>query len=170
MRLTHIFKFDFKSFYHCLILVVVISLILIVAPYLHFSDPTWALISGVVCIETEFDSISVAVWQRILSTLIGAGIGCFLLYFLTFGTSGLIVGVFLISFICHFVVFLRNNWKLATATGVIVLIAASQQHSLVAAETIALKRGMEVIVGCLCAGVVGFLMGKLWDTCLRPRR
>ena len=40
-----------------------------------------------------------------------------------------------------------NSWKLATATGVMVLVASLEQHSIRFAEQVAVKRAIEVLAG-----------------------
>ncbi len=142
-------------------LLLVISIIIIGAKIFNIADVTWALISAVICTEIESGVYSV-VFLRIISTLIGAITAYLVLAIMGPGYFAIIVGVIITTLTCYYVFNLHNNWKVASATSVIVLVAGTQQNSVSTAELLAFKRAIEVIAGSLTAGVVSFILKKLW--------
>lgn len=147
-------KWNSAGIYYSAALLVVIAIIMLGAKIFNVADPTWALISGVVCTELEIDQVKFVVIFRILATVIGVVIASLITLIVGPGYLGIMLGVLMITLVCHYIIPLTNNWKLATATGVMVLVAAFQQHSVHFAEAVALKRAAEVIFGSLVAGIV----------------
>lgn len=150
----HMQKWNSLGLYYSAALLIVIGLIMLAAKIFHVADPTWALISGVVCTELEMDQVKDVVIYRILATIIGAVLASLVTLILGPGYLGIMLGVLIITLVCQYLIPLGNNWKLAIATGVIILVAAFQEHSYQFAENIALKRAGEVVFGSLLAGLV----------------
>lgn len=147
---------------YAITLVIVIGIIMTGAKIFNVTDPTWALISGVVCTELEIDQARSIVFLRIFATIIGVILACLVLLTIGPGYLGIMVGVLITTLICHYGIPIKNGWKLATATGLMVLVAGLQQHSIHFAETIAIKRAIEVIAGSLVAGIISFFSRYAW--------
>lgn len=145
-----------------LTLLAVVSGALLGARWMEVADPTWVLVSAVVCTEFEYDAARSIAFSRIFSTVIGAAFASLVLWLLGPGTPALLIGTVSIGLVCRSVPRLERNLKLATATGLIVLIAGSQQHSLAFGETVAFQRALDVMAGSLTAGAISLLMSKCW--------
>lgn len=154
---------------YALTLVIVVGAIIGGAKLFHIPDMTWALISGVVCTELELDQVRTVMIMRILATIVGVILAILILLVFGSGYLSIILGVAITTMFCYFIIPLKNSWKLASATGVLVLIAALQQHSVNLAEMVALNRALEVIAGSLVAGVISFTVSKLWSKLSQPR-
>lgn len=137
-------------------LLLTVAIIIMGAKMLNIPDVTWALISGVVCTEIEIGQVYSLMLLRILSTLVGAGMACLVLLILGTGYFSIMAGVMLTTLACYYIFNLQHNWKLATATSIMVLIASTEHNSINTAELIALKRTVEVISGSVIAVVVSF--------------
>jgi len=146
--------------FYAITLVISVGLILFLSKIFHIADPTWALISAVVCTELDMGLARQLVMMRILATIIGAGLAVAVLMISGPGNITLMAGVIIITLSCHYLMRI-DNWKLATATGVMVLVIGLQQHSVGVAESIAIKRALEVIAGSITAGIVSLILGKL---------
>lgn len=155
-------KWNTAGLRYSITLMIVAGLIMIGGKIFNVPDVTWALISGIVCIELEVDQSQSIVSLRIFSTLIGVVIAILILLIIGPSYFGIILGILIITLLCHYGISLKNNWKLATATGVMVLAIGLQQNSLHFAEAMAFKRAAEVIVGSLTAGAVSWLFRKLF--------
>lgn len=142
-------------------LLVVISLILYGAIFFRVSDPTWALISGVICTELDMNKAKSIVTKRTFLTILGVflALGILLICGPSLGT--LFFGVAIVTLIFHYLIPLGDNWKFTTATAMIVLVVATQQHSIASAEIMALKRAAEVAAGSIIAGIVSIISCSL---------
>lgn len=147
---------------YAITLIIVIGIIMLGARIINVTDPTWALISGVVCTELEIDQARSAVFLRIFATIVGVVLACLVLLTIGPGYLGILIGVLITTLICHYGIPLKNGWKLATATGLMVLVAGLHQHSVDFAEAIAIKRAIEVISGSLIASIISFISRNLW--------
>ena len=148
--------------YYAITLIVVIGIVLFGAKFFQVNDPTWALISAIICTELDLNRTPSVVMQRIFLTIIGVVLALIMLLIFGIGYIALFAGTIFITLTCHYIIPLSNNWKLATATGMIVLLAASQQHSVKVAEIIGFTRSVEVVVGSVIAGVVSIISGQFW--------
>ncbi|WPY00427.1 YccC-like domain protein [Candidatus Trichorickettsia mobilis] len=144
-------------------LAIIMGLIMLGAKIFAVTDITWALVSGVVCTELETNkALSLVLW-RIIATMIGVAVAFLILLVIGAGYIGLVVGVVITTLICHYSISsLKNNWKLVTATVVIVLVTGLQHNSASLVEAVALKRAIEVIAGSLAAGLVTGILEWLW--------
>lgn len=151
-------------------LILVLAIILWGGQLFHSADITWALISAVVCTELEIDQAYTTIIRRIIATLIGVIIatGALIIFGINYFT--LFISVTLTTLLCYFLFPTGNSWKLATATGVMVLAASLQQHSISFAEQIAVKRAIEVMAGSIIAGIVSLLGNKLWSIFSRKKK
>ncbi len=142
-------------------LLVVIGLILYGAKFFQVSDPTWALISGVICTELDMNRAKNTVIKRTLLTILGVifALGILLIGSPNLGT--LLFGIAVITLIFHYIIPLGDDWKLPTATAMIILVVATQQHSTASAEIIAIKRAFEVAAGSIIAGIVSIISCSL---------
>lgn len=154
-------RWNVIGLFYAITLVITVGLILFLSKLFHVTDPTWALISAVVCTELDMGLARQLVMKRILATIIGAGLAVAVLMILGLGYITILAGVIIITLSCHYLMRI-DNWKLATATGVMVLVIGLQQHSVGFAENIAIKRALEVIAGSITAGIVSLILGKLW--------
>jgi uncharacterized membrane protein YccC len=153
---------NFIGLRYALTLVVVIGVIILGLNLFHIADGTWALISGVVCTELEVDQVHNVILMRLLSTIVGVVLSTLILILIGPNYWSVIVGVLVTTLTCHYILPLKNSWKLATATGVMVLIAGLQQNSIHVAESLALKRALEVIGGSIVAGVISYAFYGIW--------
>lgn len=154
-------KQNITGLYHSVTLLIVIGVIMYGAKICHIPDPTWALISGVVCTELEIEQARSVILSRIFATIIGVTLACITLLIIGPGYLGIMVCILITALICHYGIPIKNAWKLATATSIIVLISGLKQHSVYFAETMALTRASEVIGGSIIAGIISILSGKL---------
>lgn len=145
--------------FYAITLAVTVGLILFLSKIFHIIDPTWALISAVVCTELDLGQARQLVMARIWATIIGAGLAVAVLMVLGPGYITILMGVVITTLACHYLMRV-DNWKLATATGLMVLVISLQQHSVGFAENIAIKRALEVIAGSVAAGIVSLILGK----------
>jgi uncharacterized membrane protein YgaE (UPF0421/DUF939 family) len=145
-------------------LLLTVGIIIMGAKILNIPDVTWALISGVVCTEIEIGQVYSLMFLRIVSTLVGAATGCLVLLILGSGYFSIMAGVMVTTLTCYYVFNLQRNWKLATATSIMVLIAGTAHGSISTAELLAFKRTIEVISGSIIAVIVSFFLRKLWST------
>jgi uncharacterized membrane protein YccC len=140
-------------------LLATIGTIILSAKILHIENITWALISGVLSIELEIDLAYSVVFTRIVGTIIGASLASMLLITIGPNYLSLIIDVISITLICNNDIrFLKNSWKLATITSLIVLIAGLQQNSIHLGEIVAFQRAIEVIFGSLTAGFIIYII------------
>lgn len=139
------------TFFYAISLALAVSLVLLGGLLFDLSDLTWALISVIICTELDITQTKNLVIQRMFLTMLGVafGMGVLLLFGCNFYT--LFVGVILIMLVCRHTTFLANNWKFTTATAMVILVIAAQEHSLRLAEIIAIKRAVEVSAGSIIA-------------------
>lgn len=165
---TNIKKFN--GLIYAVILASVVGLIMIESWIFHISDPTWAIVSGVVCSELEIEQARTLVYGRIAATLVGVALSFLMLVIIGHGYFTIIAGVILTTLICQYIIHLGTHWKFATATGAIILVAGLNQQSVMAAEAIAYKRAIEVIMGSVTAGFVSLILGQSWENFKRVKR
>ncbi len=154
-------RWNTLGLFYAITLTLTVGLILFLSKILHIGDPTWALISAVVCAELDMRQARQLVLVRIWATIIGAGLATVTLMTVGLGYMPILAGVILITLFCHYLIRI-DNWKLAIATGLMILVIGLQQNSIPFAESIAIKRALEVIVGSITAGVVSLMLGYLW--------
>ncbi len=154
-------SFDVTGLHYSIALAIVSSLIMLGSWLSGFHDPLWVLLSGVICTEIVHDQTKSVVVRRIMATLIGTGISCVLLMVFGSGFVTLIAGIVIITLVMHYLIPVHNSWKLAVATGAIVLLTGFEQNSIAIAENIALKRALEVTAGSLLAGLVSMVMNSI---------
>jgi hypothetical protein len=99
----------------------------------------------------------------LIATLLGILLSLIVIAILGPGYAAILCGVILITLVCHYVVHVGSSWKLATATGAIVLVSTLHQQSIVPAEITAYQRGAEVFFGSLTGGLVSLGLGKIWQ-------
>ena len=150
------------AIHYAITLIVVISLVLWGAKIFHITDPTWALISAVICTEWDVNKTIGVVLRRVVLTGLGAALALSILYIGKPNLATLLIGVGLITLICHYIAPLRDHWKFTTATAMVVLVVATQQHAFDPAEWVALKRAAEVTSGSVAAGLVSMMSRILW--------
>jgi uncharacterized membrane protein YccC len=153
----------FEGIIHAIILALVVGIILLEAWFFRLSDPTWSVISGVVSSELQIDQARTLIFDRILATLLGVVFAVIFLILFGSGYFSIIGGVVFITLMCHYAARLKNYWKLAPATGAIILMTNLHQQSVTPAEAMALKRAFEVALGSLTAGAVTLIVGTLWE-------
>jgi uncharacterized membrane protein YccC len=130
--------------------------------FFHVPDPTWALISGIICTELDMNRAKNIVIKRTLLTILGVIVALAILLILGPGLSTLFVGVAVITLIFHYIIPLGDDWKFTTATAIVVLVVATQQHSLASAEIMGFKRAVEVSAGSITAGIVSIISSSLF--------
>lgn len=143
--------------HYTITLLVVMGLILFGSIFFHVVDPTWALISGVICTELDIKRAKGAVIKRTLLTILGVLFALVILFILGTGLDTLFFGVAAITLVFHYIIPLGDDWKFTTATAMVILVVATQQHSIASAETMAFKRAVEVSAGSITAGVVSIV-------------
>lgn len=148
--------------HYAITLLFVISLILFVAQLFHISDPTWALISAVICTELDVNKTNSIVIRRVLFTILGVAFALITLLVGGPSLATLLVGVALIALVCHLIGSLSDNWKFTIATAMVVLVIATQQNSVDSAELVAFKRAAEVTTGSVVSGLISIISSKLW--------
>lgn len=157
------FKYNWSivGIHYTATLLVVIGLIFWGTVFFQVSDPTWALISGVICTELDMNRAKSIVIKRTLLTVLGVvlALGILLICGPSLGT--LLFGVALITLIFHYIIPLGDNWKFTTATAMVILVVATQQHSIASAEVMAFKRAVEVAAGSVTAGMVSIFCCSL---------
>lgn len=158
------------SVHYAVTLVLVISLVLFIAKLLHIADPTWALISAVICTELDVNKTTGIVIRRVLLTILGVGLALVTLLIGGPSFATLLVGVAIITLICHCIGSLSDHWKFTTATAMVVLVVATQQHSVGSAELVALKRAAEVAAGSVISGLASIISSKLWHWMSKKQR
>lgn len=154
-------RWNALGIFYAITLTVTLALILFLSKIAHIPDPTWALISAVVCTELDLGQVRQVVVKRIFATIVGAGIAVAVLMILGLGYVTILTGVVLITLWSHY--FIRvSNWKLATATGVIVLVVGLHEQTAGLAEHVAIQRALEVIAGSIIAGILSSISGKVF--------
>lgn len=153
------FKYNWSiiGIHYTITLLVVVALILFGSMFFQVSDPTWALISGVICTELDMNRAKNIVIKRTLLTILGVIFALAILLICGPGLSTLFLGVAVITLIFYYVIPLGDDWKFTTATAMVVLVVATQQHSIASAEIMAFKRALEVAAGSITAGVISII-------------
>lgn len=151
----------FNGLIYATTLAIAVGLIMLEAWIFNLTDPTWAIVSGVICTELEINQTRQLVFGRIVATLVGVTLAFLMLESLGPGYIAVIAGVILTTLVCQYAINLGNHWKFATATGAIILVAGLHAHSVAAVETIAYKRAIEVTMGSITAGIVSLIVGHL---------
>jgi uncharacterized membrane protein YgaE (UPF0421/DUF939 family) len=148
-RITHLQAFIFaaKAATAAVLAMVIFDL-------LGLPEGIWAAVSAVIVTEPSLHPSAKSSLTRVIANLVGAFTGSVLCVFLGHTILAVALGVFATGLICHYTR-LDDAVRPAYAAVVIVMFATGKN-----VWVGSLDRVGAVIIGCLCALMIGFLVDK----------
>jgi len=136
---------------------VLLSCLLLIVGYqlAHAAALTWALVSAVLVIQPGIEQSLAASAVRIAANLVGGLIGLAIGQFIGLGYSEVLLAILLTVFVCEL---LRLDLGLRTACVAVIIVMTSIDGRV---TTSAAERLSAVLVGCLTAVLVQFLIDHL---------
>lgn len=131
-------------------------------PMFSHANPIWAIASMIASSEPVVKRGIEMFRSRLINTLLGCAVG---LLFVAVGSPSswklpfaLAVTVLLSSYIVR----IQVMWRQAPITAAIVIAGTLSEHSKIVGIEEGLRRVLEVIVGCIVALAVSWLMSWIW--------
>jgi uncharacterized membrane protein YccC len=131
--------------------------------FFHDAKKVWALISVIVVMDPDFNTVRTTMISRILNTIMGCVLGLAFIYFAGVHTWSILAAVVASVVISTSFRNYPSSWKLAPTTVLIVMMPALAENSGIKdALTIATNRTAEVLFGSMVAFLIGWIFSLLF--------
>ncbi len=157
---------DMRGVHYAASLAIATTILWLLVQTLGDASPIWAISSMVATRDPQMKEAVSTFRGSIINTLLGCAIG---LFFVVAGSSEweLPIAMAITVFVSSHIVRIPTMWRQAPITAAIVIAGALQTHHEMTGVEAGLRRGGDVLLGCVVGLVVAWLLSIVWP--LRER-